>query len=129
MLPGYPGQTDGGQYLPIVYLFVYERASLAAEDAYAFIFGRIIPFSDMEKDKVFEDDRYVIYDMTDLFYTDLDGYIDAFVSSMRGKVSLYFDEQIRRRVHSLYDYFRDRQILPGLIEDHQSEMETVGYSG
>ena len=83
----------------------------------------------MEKDKVFEDDRYVIYDMTDLFYTDLDGYIDAFVSSMRGKVSLYFDEQIRRRVHSLYDYFRDRQILPGLIEDHQAEMETVGYSG
>lgn len=129
MLPGYPGQTDGGQYLPIVYLFVYERASLAAEDAYAFIFGRIIPFPDMEKDKVFEDDRYVIYDMTDLFYTDLDSYIDAFVSSMQGKVSLYFDEQIRRRVHNLYDYFRDKQILPSLIEDHQAEMETVGYSG
>ncbi len=24
---------------------------------------------------------------------------------MKGKVSLYFDEQIRRRVHNVYDYF------------------------
>ena len=33
-------------------------------------------FSRMEQDKVYEDDRYVIYDMTDLFYTDLDAYLD-----------------------------------------------------
>lgn len=113
----------------MVYLFVYERAALTAENPYAFIYGNIIPFSRMEQDKVYEDDRYVIYDMTDLFYTDLDAYLDDFVSVMKGKVSLYFDEQIRRRVHNVYDYFRDAQTLSGLIENHQAEMETMGHNG
>ena len=128
-LPEYQGQTDGGQCIPVVYLFVYERAALTAENPYAFIYGNIIPFSRMEQDKVYEDDRYVIYDMTDLFYTDLDAYLDDFVSVMKGKVSLYFDEQIRRRVHNVYDYFRDAQTLSGLIENHQAEMETMGHNG
>ena len=128
-LPEYQGQTDGGQCIPGVYLFVYERAALTAENPYAFIYGNIIPFSRMEQDKVYEDDRYVIYDMTDLFYTDLDAYLDDFVSVMKGKVSLYFDEQIRRRVHNVYDYFRDAQTLSGLIENHQAEMETMGHNG
>lgn len=128
-LPEYQGQTDGGQCIPVVYLFVYERAALTAENPYAFIYGNIIPFSRMEQDKVYEDDRYVIYDMTDLFYTDLDAYLDDFVSVMKGKVSLYFDEQIRRRVHNVYDYFRDAQTIPGLIENHQAEMETMGHNG
>lgn len=128
-LPEYQGQTDGGQCIPVVYLFVYERAALTAENPYAFIYGNIIPFSRMEQDKVYEDDRYVIYDMTDLFYTDLDAYLDDFVSVMKGKVSLYFDEQIRRRVHNVYDYFRDVQTLSGLIENHQAEMETMGHNG
>ena len=128
-LPEYQGQTDGGQCIPVVYLFVYERAALTAENPYAFIYGNIIPFSRMEQDKVYEDDRYVIYDMTDLFYTDLDAYLDDFVSVMKGKVSLHFDEQIRRRVHNVYDYFRDAQTLSGLIENHQAEMETMGHNG
>jgi len=128
-LPEYQGQTDGGQCIPVVYLFVYERAALTAENPYAFIYGNIIPFSRMEQDKVYEDDRYVIYDMTDLFYTDLDAHLDDFVSVMKGKVSLYFDEQIRRRVHNVYDYFRDAQTLSGLIENHQAEMETMGHNG
>ena len=102
---------------------VPENAALTAENPYAFIYGNIIPFSRMEQDKVYEDDRYVIYDMTDLFYTDLDAYLDDFVGVMKGKVSLYFDEQIRRRVHNVYDYFRDAQTLSGLIENHQAEME------
>ena len=129
VLPEYQGQTDGGQCIPVVYLFVYERAALTAENPYAFIYGNIIPFSRMEQDKVYEDDRYVIYDMTDLFYTDLDAYLDDFVGVMKGKVSLYFDEQIRRRVHNVYDYFRDAQTLSGLIENHQAEMETMGHNG
>ena len=128
-LPEYQEQTDGGQCIPVVYLFVYERAALTAENPYAFIYGNIIPFSRMEQDKVYEDDRYVIYDMTDLFYTDLDAYLDDFVGVMKGKVSLYFDEQIRRRVHNVYDYFRDAQTLSGLIENHQAEMETMGHNG
>ena len=127
MLPEYSGQTDGGQYLPIVYLFVYERAALNVDAPYAFVSGRVLPFSDMEKDKVFEDERYVVYDMTDLFYTDLDEYMDKFVAAMEGKVPLYFDEQIRRRVHNIRDFLRDGQTLPTLIQNRQSEMEALGY--
>ena len=104
----------------MVYLFVYERAALTAENPYAFIYGNIVPFSQMEKNKVYEDDRYVIYDMTDLFYTDLDAYLDDFVGAMKSKVSLYFDDQLRRRVHNVYDYIRDAQTLSGQIENHQA---------
>ena len=128
-IPEYQGQTDGGQCIPVVYLFVYEREALTAENPYAFIYGNIIPFSQMEQDKVYEDDRYVIYDMTDLFYTDLDAYLDDFAGVMKGKVSLYFDEQIRRRVHNVYDYSRDAQTLSGQIENHQAEMEAGGNNG
>ena len=128
-IPEYQGQTDGGQCIPVVYLFVYERDVLTAENPYAFICGNIISFSQMEQDKVYEDDRYVIYDMTDLFYTDLDAYLDDFVNAMKGKVSLYFDDQIRRRVHNVYDYYRDTQTLSGQIENHQAEMEAGGHKG
>lgn len=127
LLPEYPGQTDGGQYLPVVYLFVYECAALEADDPYAFISGRIIPFSDMEGEKVYEDERYVIYDMTDLFYTDLDEYLDKFAAAMEGKVPLYFDEQIRLRVHNIRDFLRDGQTLSFLVKNYQSEMEALGY--
>lgn len=65
--------------------------------------------------------------MTDLFYTDLDEYLDKFVTVMEGKVPLYFDEQIRRRVHNIRDFLRDGQTLPTLIQNRQSEMEALGY--
>lgn len=126
---GFPfseGQVDGGTDLPLVYLFVYEKTSLEVEDPYTFIYGRILPFEEMDPYLVFEDDRYVIYDMTDLFYTDLDEYIAYFLSC---NDNVYYDEQIRERVHNIYDLYRNKETLAGLIQNRQEEAERAGYKG
>ena len=125
LLPGYKGQTNGGHYLPLIYLFIYEKSAMEVEDPYAFIYGQIITFEDMEQYIVYEDERYVIYEVTDLFYTDLDAYIDYFVSTN----DVYFDEQIRERVHNIYDYYKDKESLRGSIVNRQAEAEAKGYSG
>ena len=46
--------------------------------------------------------------MTDLFYTDLDAYIDFFLAT---RSDIHFDEQIRKRVHSIYDYYKVKDNL------------------
>lgn len=125
MLPGYEGQTDGGHYLPLLYLFVYEKSAMEVEDPYAFIYGQIITFEDMEQYIVYEDERYVIYEATDLFYTDLDAYIEYFLSTN----DVYYDEQIRRRVHNIYEYYKDKENLSNAIANRQAEAEARGYSG
>lgn len=57
ILPENKEETDGGQYLPLLYLFVYERASMNVEDPYAFINGQILGFDELETYKAYEDDR------------------------------------------------------------------------
>lgn len=107
MIPQEQGQTDGGGYIPLVYLFTYDTAALGQEGAFTFVCGRILPFADMENRKVYADEAYTVYDMTDLFYEDLDPYIDTFVSGN----SLYCDEGIRHRLHAIRDYYADPEHL------------------
>lgn len=102
-VPQEQGQTDGGVYLPLIYLATYDVLQVRQEGAYAFISGRILPFEQLEDNKVYEDGQYAVYDVTDLFYGDLDVYIDSFVSAN----SVYFDESIRQRLHSISDYYRN----------------------
>ncbi len=110
VLPQYQGKTDGGiGDFKLLYYFTFPTQETAQKDAYAFIYGRILSFPEMEENMVYRDEQYTVYDMTDLFYTDLDAYIDDFLSAYGGK--LYFDEQIRRRIHNIYDYYRDPEKL------------------
>ncbi len=109
-LPQYQGQTDGGiGDFKLMYYFTFPTQEIKKPDAYAFVYGRILTFPEMEKDKVFEDEEYTVYDLTDLFYRDLDQYLDDFISAYGGEV--YMDEQIRQRVHNIYDYYRNRENL------------------
>lgn len=48
--------------------------------------------------------------LTDLFYTDLDAYIDYFLTT---RDDIYFDESVRRRVHNIYEYYKDHDTLSG----------------
>lgn len=123
-LPGYEGQTNGGRDLPLIYLFVYEKADLTVEKPYAFIYGQILTFEEMAQYQVFEDERYVVYEVTDLFYTDLDRYMEYFLSV---ESDVYFDEQICARVHHIYDYLKDKETLGSLIVNHQAEAEAMGF--
>ena len=58
--------------------------------------------------KVYEDEQHTVYELTDLFYTDLDAYIDFFLTT---RSDIHFDEQIRKRVHSIYDYYKVKDNL------------------
>lgn len=104
VLPQYQGQTDGGVTIPLIFLFVYD-ADLAKEDNYAFIYGQLHSFRELEEYKVLEDEHYAIYDATDLIYTDLDAYLDYFLTT---RTDVYCDDNIRQRVHNIYDFYQDR---------------------
>lgn len=105
VLPQRQGETDGGVTIPLIFLFVYD-AEMAKEENYAFLYGQILSFAEMERYKVLEDEHYAVYDATDLIYTDLDAYLDYFLTT---RTDVYCDDQIRRRVHNIYDFYQDSE--------------------
>ena len=113
-LPQHQGETDGGAEIPLIYMFTYEVSAIE-EDSYAFIYGQILSFAEMERYKVYEDDQYAVYEVTDLFYTDLDAYLDFFLTT---RDDIYCDDQIRQRVHNVYDYYKDRETLGSMMHYH-----------
>lgn len=125
MLPNYRGQTDGGVYLPLLYLFTYPRSEIQSNDDCAFIYGQLLTFDEMAPYKVYQDGEYVVYDMTHLFYTDLDAYIDYFITT---RTDIYFDETIRQRVHNIFDYHRDYDILAPQFHYNTMEGEIPGHN-
>lgn len=103
VLPQRQGDTDGGVTVPLVFLFVYD-AQLAREDNYAFVYGRVRSFGELEAHLVIRDEHYAVYDLTDLIYTDPDAYLDGFLA---GRTDVYCDGRIRERVHGIYDFYQD----------------------
>ena len=106
-IPTQQGDTDGGVFLPLVYLAVYEAAAVGQEEAFTFLYGRILSFEQLEESRVYKDEQYVVYDVTDLYYQDLDSYIDTFVSAN----AVYFEESTRQRLHNIRDYYRNPENL------------------
>lgn len=106
VLPQHQGQTDGGVTLPLIFLFVYDAEAASDQDNYAFIYGQLHSFGDLEQYKVLEDAHYAIYDATDLIYTDLDAYLDYFLTT---REDVFCDEQIRQRVHNIYAFYQDKE--------------------
>lgn len=104
--------SDGSMTIPLIYTFVYDAASVQNQEDYAFIYGQFLTFGELESYKVCEDEHYAFYEVTDLFYTDLDAYIDYFLTT---REDIYFDEQIRERVHNIYNYYKDKENLSKAI--------------
>lgn len=104
ILPQYPGQTDGGIGLPLIFLFVYD-AEMARPENYAFLYGQLHAFADLEAYKVLQDEHYAVYDATDLIYTDVDAYLDGFLAA---RTDVYCDAGIRQRVRNVYDFYRNK---------------------
>lgn len=103
MLPQREGETDGGVSLPLVFLFVYD-AQQAKPEHYAFIYGQLHSFAELESRKVLEDEHYAVYNATDLIYRDVDAYLDHFLTT---RSDVYCDAEIRRRVHNIYNFYQD----------------------
>lgn len=104
VLPQREGETDGGVTLPLIFLFVYDAKEAVAEN-YAFIYGQILSFGELEAHLLLKDEHYAVYDATALIYEDLDAYLDDFLGS---REDVYCDDQVRQRIHNIYEFYQDR---------------------
>ena len=107
-VPQHKGEVDGGAEVPLLYFFTYNVNDIQSSEDYAFIHGQIMTFEQMEQYKVYEDDQYVCYDVTDLFYTDLRQHVESIISQ---RSDVYFDEQVWERVENIYTYYKDKEVL------------------
>ena len=95
---------DAITYLPLLYLFTYEKSDIAGEDNYAFLYGQIVSFAQLEEYKVYEDDRYVCYEVSGMIYSDLTEYARDFAGQ---NPEIHFDEQVRERVEKICAYYKE----------------------
>lgn len=95
---------SGVSAIPLVYTFVYEAEAVQNREDYAFFYGQFHSFGELEDCKVYEDEYYAIYDVTDYLYTDLDAYID-YVQKIRD--DLRIDEQTRQQIRDIYNYYKE----------------------
>ena len=107
-VPQHKGEVDGGADIPLLYFFAYNVDDIRSSEDLAFIHGQLMTFGELEQYKVYEDEQYVCYEVTDLFYTDLRQHTDSMVSQ---RSDIHFDEQVWERVENIYDYYKNRDVL------------------
>jgi len=99
-LKQYPGASDN---VPLFYLFPYERAAVAGDPLF-FVRGRLLTAAQAAGYLVYEDEEYLCYDFSGLFYSDLDEHLEEFAAQNPG---LRWDENARQRVESIYQYYHE----------------------
>lgn len=102
-LPQYKSQSDGGAPVPLLYLMTYETADLKSPQDYTLIHGQLLTFAQLEPYKVYQDEQFVCYDVTHLFYTDLRQHVESVI---RQRTDIYYDDQVWARVEHIYAYFQ-----------------------
>lgn len=101
---------DAATDLPLLFLFSYEKDKVNNDNAYAFIYGQLIPFSQLEPYQVYENEAYVYYEVSPFIYTDLDTYLQDFAGQ---NPTVRLDETVKKRVENIYQYYKEN--LPNLI--------------
>lgn len=105
------GDTDGGAPIPVVYLFTYFREDVENAD-HLFVHGRLVPLSEVEDRRVYEDERYVCYELSEYFYTDVQTHAET-LCEQRGDVC--WNDAARQRVQKIYDYYSSTETLARLV--------------
>lgn len=94
---------DAASNLPLFYLFSYQKEAVTEESLF-FVRGRLISAREAEECLVFEDEDYLCYDFSGLFYSDLGEHIEEFAAGNR---ELRWDEATRVRIENTYRYYRE----------------------
>ncbi len=102
------GAYFSDRWLPLLYLVTYEKEAVT-EDSYAFLYGQLHTFADLAQYKVYEDDKYICYEISPLIYSDLNAYAEAHAAQLGAELT----EQDRQRIENIYNYYTDRNILAG----------------
>ena len=126
-IPQHKGEIDGGADVPLIYVFTYEKSEITTPQDYAFIRGRFMTFEQMEQYKIYEDEQYICYDVSHLFYSELRPYVDSMVSQ---RSDAYFDEQIWERIQNIYTYYKENMgaLLGYRNSQNFGEPENEGYA-
>ena len=112
------GIAESSVLLPLFYIFTYELEQTQSPESCAFIRGCFLSFEEMEQYKIYQDESYVMYEMSPLFYTELQPYIEDMLLQIRGA---YMDEQIWQRVVRCYEHFSKKEVWEGIIYYHPDE--------
>ena len=118
LVPHAQGQTDGGAAVPLCWYLFYNRSDTEDPEALALIRGQLLSFEALAEDRVWENEDYVCYDVTDLFYTDFDAHVAAVLSQ---RTDVYSDSQILERLSNIAAYYRDRAVLADGFSDRSKK--------
>lgn len=100
---------NGTSYeIPLLYYATFERAAMTGNNDCAFIHGQMVSFEDLAPYEVYENEMYVCYNVTHLFYTDLRGYVDDIIEyRIATDQDYYMDEQEFSRIQTVYSYYSE----------------------
>ena len=101
--------------IPVRYYFVYDADSVSRGNS-AFVYGQLVSLEKLEEYRVFSDEHYCIYDITDYLYSDLEAYLD-FLRNTRQDLTT--DEKTLQKVRDISDYYREN--ISGLINYMDTE--------
>lgn len=108
--------STGGAILPLVYIYQYEVKEINKPNTFVFIRGRLLSTNDLEVFKIYQDENYVCYDLTDLFYDNLEAYIDTYT---KNRTDIYIDEGVMTRIKNVYNYLRNKENLRNSFYHHK----------
>ena len=105
LLPQNPDDSrTEGTAIPLAYFMTYDGEASEEPDSCAFIRGQLVPFSYLADHEVYRDEHYAIYNVTHLFYTGLDEYIEP----VRSRVGpTYMDEAVMSCLRRNFDYYQE----------------------
>lgn len=125
-LPAYEGSDDESWILPLVYLATYAKSDVVTGEEVAFIHGQLVSFSDLADCLVYEDQEYLCYNVTSLFYTDLQDYVENVVGM--DPDYYYYEATFFTRIENFYNYFMENLSFVD-TGDHILNSPTVSING
>lgn len=107
------GSFNGQWSIDLFFPYCYAKADIQSPQDYAFVRGHLLTFEEMEQYKVYEDDKNVVYEMHEFFYTDLHTYVQDMLLQ---RDDIYFTEDTWKRIENFYNHFRDKEKLAAEFE-------------
>lgn len=108
--------TVDGTPIPLIYIFQFDVKELQKQNSYVFIRGKLYNYNELEKYKVYQDDEYVSYNVTELFYKDLEMYVDTYI---KDRSDIYVDEGVKTRIKNIYNYYMNKENLEKAFYYHK----------
>lgn len=92
---------DATTSMPLLYLVTYEKSAVT-DSIHVFLHGRLMTFEELEPYRVYEDDRYVCYEIHELIYGDVNTWLAEFAAR---NPDVLLDDATNGRVDAIVRYY------------------------